>query len=67
MSTILTFYAKNSNLVRIQNLVKKFDGRFVRNPFDMFKGMSQLEISFEDSHKCNEFSNRLYITEQPFF
>lgn len=67
MTTTVTFYTKNNNLVRIQNLVKKYDGRFVHNPLDMYTGESQLKISFEDSHNCNNFMTRQYITKQSYF
>ena len=64
--TTLTFYAPTRFARYVQNLVKKYDGRFVHNPLDMFQGDSQFKISFEDIVNCNKFTARYYILNQPF-
>ena len=61
----MTFYSKISP-VAIQQLVKRFDGRFVFNPYLQFKDYAY-KISFDDVDNANKFSLMEHIMTQPFF
>jgi len=63
----VTFYAPTNIGRRIQDNVKRFDGRFVGNPFEMFNGQSQYAISFEDGDNYRKFSACTEIVQQPWF
>lgn len=63
----ITFFAQTTQGRTIQKLVGRYDGRFVRNPIDMFYGQSQYCISFEDNRNCNLFSVCQQIINQPFY
>lgn len=63
----MTFYTKTNLLWAIQRLVKKYDGRFVYNPYEVFGGKSRVTISFDDVHNANKFNRMVYITEQRYF
>ena len=63
----ITFYAPTRQGRLIQDLVKRYDGRFVYNPFPMFNNESKFDISFEDGYNYKMFSICQQITEQPFY
>lgn len=63
----MTFFAPSRYAIHVQNLVKKYNGRFVHNPIGI--GISkdaQFKISFDNSDKCNKFSARYHILNQPW-
>lgn len=66
MSMEMSFYTPVTNLVRMQNLVKRYDGRFKCNPLPIGE-RAKVDLSFEDAHNANRFSLLLHITEQKFF
>ena len=64
----MSFYAKTNLLWVIQRLVKKYDGRFVCNPYALyFNDKSRVTISFENIENANKFNRMVSITEQPYF
>lgn len=65
MSSI-SFYAKIEHLRRVQNLVKCFDGRFIKNPL-CSKYRAYVSVSFAQSENMRKFHVMLNIMEQPFF
>lgn len=65
--TTVTFYAETVMSRYIQLAVMQFDGRFVRNPLEMFDSRSQFEISFDEPHNCNKFMISVNTFEQKWF
>lgn len=62
----MSFNIKTNLLWLIQRLVKRYDGRFVYNPFQLFGGKSRVVISFEKIENANKFNVMLVICEQPY-
>ena len=62
--TTISFNAPTRFARYIQLLVMKYNGRFVRNPFDMF-GTSRFEISFENND-ASKLMTMVDILNQPF-
>lgn len=65
---IVSFYAKLKNNRRIQVLVGKYNGRYVKNPFHTFNEQVQLEIEFDDATggDYRRFSACTTILDQPY-
>lgn len=62
----MTHWSKSSTLVHTQNLVKRFDGRFVCNPVNHYKERHLITLTFEDVENANKFCLFERILEQPF-
>lgn len=62
----MTDWAKTRNIVFVQRLVKRFDGRFVGNPINYNTGKSLITLTFDDINNSNKFSLFNYILSQPF-
>ncbi len=63
---VTTFWHSVKQLRRVQDLVKRYDGRFVHNPLVM-RDTALVEISFDDIHNGNMFSLMRHILQQKFF
>ncbi|MCK4829043.1 hypothetical protein KA005_75670, partial [bacterium] len=61
------FNIATNKLQMLQKLVKRFDGRFLFNPSELFGGKSSVGLSFDDVRNYNKFSLMKFIIEQPFF
>ena len=58
----------NTNILRtIQQLVKKYDGRFIGNPYPAYNDKSRVTISFDNVENANKFDKMLNICVQPYF
>jgi hypothetical protein len=55
-----------NHLRYVQNLVKRFDGRFKCNPLCM-KYRALVDVSFSNGHNMGRFHMMLSIMDQPFF
>ncbi len=62
---IVTFYAPTKFARKVQDLVKKYDGRFKGNPY-LGLERTWFEVSFEDSDNYNKFGRRVDIFNQPW-
>lgn len=60
----VTFSAPTHLSRKVQNLVKKYDGRFEYNPLVLFK-YTRFSISFENEN-VNKFMNMVDILNQPY-
>jgi len=63
------YFWSNTNPIVIQNLVKRYDGRFISNPFSIGYNPYRYNynISFDDIDNANKFDLMKYITEQSFY
>jgi hypothetical protein len=62
----MSFWTKTSLLPRVQQFVRRTDGRFKGNPIDI--GERALTVlTFTDCNNANRFSLLLRIAEQPYF
>ena len=62
----MSFYSKTKNLKHVQNLVKRYDGRFLYNPF-VIGEQANVVLTFDNMNNANKFNLMNYITEQLFF
>ena len=65
--TTITFTHSVKQLRIVQDLVKRYDGRFVYNPLIMPHDVARLSISFEDSHNYRAFCTMREIIQQKFY
>lgn len=65
MTTTVTFYAPSKFARYVQDNVKRYDGRFVRNP-NLTLDRGWFEVSFEDSSNYNKFMVRTDILNEPW-
>jgi len=68
----MTFWSKAHYLIVVQNLVKRFDGRFKGNPLtfeNMPRGKDRAFVclTFADVRNANRFNRMHDILMQPFF
>ena len=62
----LTTWAKTNNIVHVQNLVKRFNGRFVSNPIYYSTGRTYLTLTFDDASNASKFSLHNSVLSSPF-
>ena len=62
----VSFYAPTKFSRYVQLAVMKHNGRFERNPYEMFNNDSRFEISFGDVQDLNKFMARVHILNQPW-
>jgi len=62
----MVFFCKPRVIVHIQNLVKRYDGRFVNNPIRLMDSY-QVILTFDDMNNANKFNRMLNIVDQNYF
>lgn len=62
----MSFFYEGRTAVVLQNLVKRFDGRFKGN-LQVPSGRWWIEVSFSDCSNMNKFAIMQRITEMRFF
>ena len=62
----MSFYSLTKKLKHLQNLVKRYDGRFVHNPIIIID-QANVVLTFEDINNANKFNLMHHITQQSYF